>query len=82
MSGREPGHFQMPLPPDGDPPTDVWLRPLPAREFEELLAAGLASLDGPEADELAELHAWFVARYPTPTARLAYVRRKARALRR
>ncbi|MBL8608590.1 MAG: hypothetical protein JNL38_14790 [Myxococcales bacterium] len=79
MSEREPGHFQMPLPSEGEPETDAWLRPLPAAEFEALVARGLASLDGPEGDELADLHAWFVRRYPTPTARLAYVRAKSRA---
>jgi hypothetical protein len=70
------GMFQMPLAPEGEPPTDVWLRPLSGREFALLLQQGLASLAGPEGAEMAALRAWFVRKYPTPEARLAYVRRK------
>ena len=70
------GHFQMPLAPEGEPPTDVWLRPMPPEEFEEMIRAALVSLQGTEGEEMASLRAWFVRRYPTPTARLAYVRRR------
>jgi hypothetical protein len=78
----EDGAFQMPLPPVGEAPTDVWLRPLPADEFEALLQKGLASMKGQEGIEMAELHAWFVRRYPTPTDRLIYMRRKMKEIQR
>jgi hypothetical protein len=76
------GEFQMPFAPEGEPETDVWLRPLPAEEFEALLKQGLASMKGLEGEEIAALHAWFIRKYPTPTDRLNYAKRKLRELKR
>lgn len=74
------GCFQMPLPPEGAPVTDVWLKPLSAEAFAELLARGLESMQGSEGEDMAALHAWFVRKYPTATDRLRYIRRKMREL--
>jgi hypothetical protein len=74
------GIFTMPLPPEGEPPHDVWLRPLPADEFEALLQQGLESVRGPEGEAMAALRAWFIRKYPTPTERIMYIRRKTKAL--
>lgn len=51
-------------------------RRLSAEEFRALADAPMS------AEELAEIRsliAWFTRRYPTPAARLAYVRRKTAA---
>jgi hypothetical protein len=77
---KEAGHFQMPLPTEGTEATDVWLKPLAADAFETLLQKGLLSMDGTEGEEMAALHAWFIRRYPTPTERLDYIRRKTREI--
>lgn len=57
---------------------EIWETPLPAREFERLLALARKGLDGDEGAELRAQIEWFLRRYPEPLARLVYVRRKAR----
>ncbi len=57
---------------------DPWERRLPVDEFDRRLEAALASARGPEGDEMRELIDWFLRKYPTPLARLAYARRKYR----
>ena len=47
--------------------------PLPVEEFQQRLATPLPP---EEAAELEALIRWFLRRYPTPKARLAYARRK------
>jgi len=53
----------------------LYLARLPPAEFERRLRASLAELDGPELENLSDLIRWFVRRYPTAGARLAYGRR-------
>jgi hypothetical protein len=55
-----------------------WETPLPPEEFARREAAGEAALAGPEGEEMRAAIAWFVRRYPTPIARIAYIRRKTR----
>ena len=52
--------------------------PLAPDEFQRRLAQALAELDGEEGEQIGELIAWFLRRYPTPEARLRYTRRKLR----
>lgn len=59
-------------------PSDVYDEKLSSAEFDRRLDAALAALDGPEGDDIRELIAWFLRKYPTPLERLAYARRKYR----
>ncbi|MBK8256588.1 MAG: hypothetical protein IPK82_28450 [Polyangiaceae bacterium] len=52
----------------------AWEQPLPVEEFHRRLQLALA--DTEQMQKNAELCAWFVRRYPTVEARLAYARRK------
>lgn len=62
------------LPEEGaDPVWDVRLDPA---EFARREAEMVRALDGPEGEAMRELHEWFCRRYPTPLARLRYVRRQ------
>jgi len=49
---------------------------LPQAEFDRRLAQVLAELDGEEGDELRAQIAWFKRRYPTPTERIRFARRR------
>ena len=60
------------------PHEDFWETPLPPDDFARREEEGRARLLGPEGDEMRATIAWFVRRYPTPLARLAYIRRKTR----
>ncbi len=60
------------------PHEDFWETPLPPDEFARREEDGRARLFGPEGDEMRATLAWFVRRYPTPLARIAYIRRKTR----
>lgn len=57
-------------------PANVWEEKLATAEFDRLVRAAIAELDGPEGDEMRSLMAWFVRRYPTPLDRLRYSTRK------
>lgn len=57
---------------------ELWETPLPKEEFERLLVLARKELGGDEGVELLAQVEWFLRRYPTPLARLVYVRRKAR----
>ncbi len=59
---------------------EIYEKPLEPEEFDRRVREVLA--DATEQENIAELIAWFVKRYPTVEARLAYVRRHAKALRR
>ena len=61
-------------------PVDPYERELEPEEFDARLRRALA--DEEDRASIRELITWFRARYPTPEARLAYVRRKIRALKR
>ena len=52
----------------------LWEEPLPREEFERRVRASLA--DEQSIADNIELIDWFVRRYPTAEARLAYARRK------
>ena len=54
----------------------VWDRPLSAEEFARRERAALGALEGAERDEMRAFHVWFCRRYPTPLARLRYMRRQ------
>lgn len=58
---------------------EILERSLEPAEFDAKLQASLT--DPERREELAELITWFRRRYPTARERLAYVRRKVRALR-
>jgi hypothetical protein len=58
---------------------DFYDAPLPREEFERRVALALAELDGPEGDEMQAHIAWFKRRYPTPTDRVRYARRRYEA---
>ncbi len=60
---------------DGEP---LSLRHLDDISEEEFRRRTDAPLTSEEIDETAALVAWFTRRYPTPRARLRYVRRKYR----
>jgi len=49
---------------------------LAADEFERRLTQALESARGTEGEEMGELIAWFLRRYPRPLDRLRYARRK------
>lgn len=57
-------------------PAEYYDAPLPPDEFERRLALALAELDGPEGEEMQATIAWFKRRYPTPTDRVRYCRRR------
>jgi hypothetical protein len=52
---------------------EIYEKPLLPAEFERRVREILA--DDEEQNNIAELIAWFTKRYPTPEARLRYVRR-------
>ncbi len=54
----------------------VWDAVLPEAEFAEREAAAIRALEGTVAEEMREHIDWFCRRYPTPLARLRYVRRQ------
>lgn len=60
---------------------DFWDTPIPPDEFARREAASREMLRGPEGDAMRETVAWFCRRYPTPIARIAYIRRKMREVR-
>lgn len=60
-------------------PHDYYDAPLPSDEFERLVARALAELDGPEGEEMRAHIAWFKRRYPAPTDRIRYARRRYEA---
>ena len=60
------------------PHEELWETPIPPDEFDRRERESLAALSGPVGDEMRAMLAWFVRRYPTPLARLAYIRRKTR----
>lgn len=60
----------------------IYEAPLSPEEFEARLREALASLDGPEGNQLVELIDWFQRRYPTARERLAYCRHRMRELER
>ena len=55
---------------------DIYEQALPPAEFEARRLRDLALLDGPDGEEIRDFIGWFLRRYPTPLARLAYCRRK------
>jgi hypothetical protein len=57
-------------------PDDAWTRPLTAEEAAAWLAHAASHPD--EQAEMLDLIRWFTTRYPTPEARLIYMRRKTR----
>ena len=57
---------------------DFYEKRMDPAEFETRRREAVASLDGAEGEDMRELIAWFVRRYPTPLERLAYCRRKYR----
>lgn len=57
----------------------IYERELTPEEFDRRLSAILA--DAEEVESMRELVRWFRSAYPTPQARLAYARRKAREMR-
>jgi hypothetical protein len=60
-----------------EPPIDpVWDTPLTSDEFARRESASVASVLGPDGDDMLALYTWFVRKYPTPLARLKYVRRQ------
>jgi hypothetical protein len=52
---------------------EIYEKPLEPAEFERRVREILA--DEEEKQNIAELIAWFTKRYPTPEARLRYVRK-------
>jgi hypothetical protein len=56
--------------------TPAWEREVSTSELAEALTAPLSEL---EETRLAELHAWFTRRYPTPLERLRYAARASAA---
>jgi hypothetical protein len=58
----------------------VWDTPMSEEEFEKRKAEGIARLSGPEGDEMRELMAWFMQRYPTALDRLRYVRKQMKSM--
>lgn len=54
----------------------IWDAPMDPQEFARREALGRAALSGPEGDEMRAFHEWFCRRYPTPLARLRYMRRQ------
>ena len=50
--------------------------PLPPEEFEARLARAAQDMQGEEGDEIRDMIAWFLRRYPDPLDRLRYIRRK------
>lgn len=63
-----------------EPPDPIWDQPLSADEFARLERLGVAALDGDEGAEMRAFHEWFCRRYPTPLARLRYVRRQVASI--
>lgn len=59
---------------------EVYERRLSPEEFDARVKEAIASLDGPEGEQIAELIRWFQRRYPTPQERLAYCRRRIREI--
>ena len=57
-------------------PPSVWDIPISADDFARLSADVGARMAGPEGNDMMELHRWFVRRYPTPLARLRYIRKQ------
>jgi hypothetical protein len=60
------------------PDDTFWEAPIPPADFARRVQDTLASLAGPEGDDMRAMLAWFTRRYPTPLERLAYIRRKTR----
>lgn len=58
----------------------IYEAPLSPEDFEARLREAMASLDGPDGAQLAELIDWFQRSYPTARERLAYCRRRMREL--
>lgn len=54
----------------------VWDTPLSAEEFSMREAQSVASVLGPDGEPMREFMDWFCRRYPTPLARLRYIRRQ------
>ena len=54
----------------------IWDAVLSEAEFAEREAASLKALDRSTAEEMRDHIRWFCERYPTPLARLKYVRRQ------
>ena len=63
------------------PAGSFWETPIPAEEFARRERESLAALAGPEGDEMRATLEWFARRYPTPLARIAYIRRKTQEAR-
>jgi hypothetical protein len=60
---------------------EFWETPLPSCEFARRERESRARRAGPEGDEMRATLEWFLRRYPTPLARIAYTRRKTREAR-
>lgn len=58
----------------------VWDAPLDPAEFARREAASVASVMGPDGEEMRALHAWFIRRYPTPLERLKYIRKQTESI--
>ena len=57
-------------------PPSVWDTPISDEAFARLSADVATRMAGPEGDEMMDLHRWFIRRYPTPLARLLYIRKQ------
>jgi len=58
----------------------VWDEVLTPEEFARREQIAMRMLDGAEGEEMREFHRWFCRRYPTPMARLRYVRRQVESI--
>ena len=61
---------------DAASPPSPWDIPLSAEAFAQLSRDVGERIAGPEGDDMRELHEWFIRRYPTPLARLRYIRKQ------